>query len=54
MIDRTYQSVFGPGAWLTPATIDRMAELPTEGLKDVLLVAPGFVIVDSHQSDWTG
>ncbi|MGO1318385.1 MAG: ferrochelatase [Cellulomonadaceae bacterium] len=38
----TYQSVFGPAAWLTPATIDRMAELGAGGTRRVDVVCPGF------------
>ncbi|SDU80075.1 ferrochelatase [Arcanobacterium phocae] len=38
----TYQSKFGPGAWLQPATIDRMAQLPSEGIHRILVVTPGF------------
>lgn len=39
----TFQSRFGPGEWLTPATIDTMGELPSQGVKSVLVCTPGFV-----------
>ncbi|QJC22069.1 ferrochelatase [Arcanobacterium buesumense] len=38
----TYQSKFGPGAWLQPATIERMAALPGEGVQNIMVVTPGF------------
>ncbi len=39
----TFQSRFGPDTWLTPATDDTLRELPKEGVKRVLVVAPSFV-----------
>lgn len=39
----SFQSKFGPGAWLEPATIDQMAQLPGEGVKSILVCTPGFV-----------
>ena len=39
----TFQSKFGPGAWLTPATIDTMASLPSKGVTSVLVATPSFV-----------
>ncbi|RRD46338.1 ferrochelatase [Tessaracoccus sp. OH4464_COT-324] len=39
----SFQSKFGPGAWLSPATVDRMSQLPGEGVKRLLLLTPGFV-----------
>lgn len=41
--ESTFQSKFGPGKWLQPATIDRMKALPSEGVKNVLVLTPGFV-----------
>ncbi|MDO5033987.1 MAG: ferrochelatase [Actinomycetaceae bacterium] len=38
-----FQSKFGPGKWLEPATIDTMAQLPGRGVKSVLLATPGFI-----------
>ncbi|MGI9322256.1 MAG: ferrochelatase [Pseudomonadales bacterium] len=38
----TYQSRFGPAAWLRPYTDETMAALPGEGVTDVLVVCPGF------------
>lgn len=38
----TYQSKFGPRAWLGPATIDHMAELAQRGVEHVQVVAPAF------------
>lgn len=40
----SFQSKFGPGKWLTPATDALMKELPTQGIKNLLVVAPGFVV----------
>ncbi|USR78882.1 ferrochelatase [Arcanobacterium pinnipediorum] len=40
--ETTYQSKFGPGKWLQPATIERMAELPGEGVHNILVLTPGF------------
>lgn len=40
--EMTFQSKFGPGTWLGPATIDTMAELPDRGIHHVLVVSPGF------------
>lgn len=39
----TYQSVFGPAQWLTPATIDTVAELGAGGTKRIDVICPGFV-----------
>lgn len=41
--ESTFQSKFGPGAWLAPATIDRMGQLPAEGVHNVVMLTPGFV-----------
>lgn len=41
---QTYQSKFGPGEWLTPATSEILKKLPSEGFKKVLILAPGFVV----------
>lgn len=41
---QTYQSKFGPGEWLTPATSETLKKLPSEGYKKVLILAPGFVV----------
>ncbi|RTE49242.1 ferrochelatase [Actinobaculum sp. 352] len=38
----TFQSRFGPGRWMTPATIDTMAELPAQGSRHIVMVTPGF------------
>lgn len=39
----TFQSKFGPGKWLQPATIDRMTQLPNQGTRRILLLTPGFL-----------
>lgn len=39
----TYQSKFGPGKWLEPATIDTMGALPGQGVTSVVLATPGFL-----------
>lgn len=41
---QTYQSKFGPQEWLTPATEDTLKSLPSQGVKKVLIVAPGFIV----------
>ena len=38
-----FQSKLGRAEWLTPATTNRMDEMPKEGIKDLLLVCPAFV-----------
>ncbi|MFN8574173.1 MAG: ferrochelatase [Gemmatimonadaceae bacterium] len=38
-----YQSRFGPERWLTPATSDVLAELPTKGVTSVAVITPGFL-----------
>ncbi|WP_353066435.1 ferrochelatase [Arcanobacterium hippocoleae] len=40
----SFQSKFGPGKWLAPATIERMAELPGAGVENILLITPGFLV----------
>jgi ferrochelatase len=39
----TFQSRFGRGRWLAPSTEERLRELAGQGVRRVLLVAPGFV-----------
>lgn len=39
----TYQSKFGPAEWLTPATSQTLSALPSQQVKKVLVVTPGFV-----------
>lgn len=39
----TYQSKFGRGQWLTPATIDTVAQLGAAGTRRVDVFCPGFV-----------
>lgn len=41
---QTYQSKFGPSEWLKPATDDTLKKLPLKGIKNILIVAPGFVV----------
>ncbi len=38
-----YQSVFGPAKWVGPATADRLAALPGEGVSNLLVTMPGFL-----------
>jgi ferrochelatase len=40
----TFQSRFGPLPWLQPYTDHTLAELPAKGIKNVLLVCPGFSV----------
>lgn len=39
----TFQSRFGPAKWLQPYTSDVLAELPKDGVKNLLVLTPGFV-----------
>jgi ferrochelatase len=39
----SYQSRFGPEAWLTPSTQTRIKELARQGVRRLVLVAPSFV-----------
>ncbi|MBF0146662.1 MAG: ferrochelatase [Magnetococcales bacterium] len=39
----TFQSRFGPEAWLTPNTADLLATLPAQGKTDIAVICPGFV-----------
>jgi ferrochelatase len=41
--EETFQSKFGPGRWLAPATIDTMPALPGRGVRSVLVTNPGFL-----------
>ncbi|EGO2579775.1 ferrochelatase [Enterococcus faecalis] len=41
---QTYQSKFGPSEWLKPATDDTLKKLPSKGIRNILIVAPGFVV----------
>ena len=38
----TFQSRFGPQKWLSPYTDKTLEELPSKGIKKVLLLCPGF------------
>lgn len=40
---QTYQSKFGPAAWLTPATIDTLPKLAQAGKRRIAVVTPSFV-----------
>jgi ferrochelatase len=42
-VEQTFQSRLGRDPWLTPFTAVRLAELPNEGVKKVLVVCPAFV-----------
>ncbi len=41
--EMTYQSKFGRGEWLTPATIEHVAELARAGVRRLDVFCPGFV-----------
>ena len=41
-IQTTFQSRFGPQEWLTPYTDKTLEELPKKGIKNLLVVCPGF------------
>jgi ferrochelatase len=39
----TYQSRFGREPWLLPSTEQRLQELPAQGVRNLLVICPGFV-----------
>ena len=41
-IKTTFQSRFGPQKWLTPYTDKTLEELPNKGIKNLLVICPGF------------
>ena len=41
-IQTTFQSRFGPQEWLTPYTDKTLEKLPEEGIKNLLVICPGF------------
>ncbi len=41
-IRTTFQSRFGPQEWLTPYTDKTLETLPSEGVKNILVICPGF------------
>ena len=41
-IRTTFQSRFGPQEWLTPYTDKTLENLPKEGVKNILVICPGF------------
>ena len=41
-IETTFQSRFGPQEWLTPYTDKTIEQLPDKGVKNILVICPGF------------
>ena len=41
-IQTTFQSRFGPQEWLTPYTDKTLEKLPQDGIKNLLVICPGF------------
>tara|TARA_Y100000992_G_scaffold302585_1_gene277509 strand:- start:2548 stop:3540 length:993 start_codon:yes stop_codon:yes gene_type:complete len=41
-ITTTFQSRFGPQEWLTPYTDKTLGELPSKGVRNLLVICPGF------------
>ena len=41
-IKTTFQSRFGPHEWLQPYTDKTLESLPSEGIKNLLVICPGF------------
>ena len=41
-IQLTFQSRFGPQEWLTPYTDKTLEDLPNKGIKNLLVICPGF------------
>lgn len=42
-VSMSFQSKFGPGEWLGPATRQRVTELPQEGVSNLVVATPAFV-----------
>jgi ferrochelatase len=42
-VEQTYQSRLGRDPWLLPSTQERLPQLPSEGIKKLLVVCPAFV-----------
>lgn len=40
----TFQSRFGPAKWLQPYTVDTLGQLPSQGVKRLLISTPGFSV----------
>lgn len=40
----SYQSRFGKAAWITPATLDTLTYLPSQGINDIAVLCPGFAV----------
>ena len=40
----SFQSRFGKAKWLTPATDQVLEEMPTQGMKNIMVICPGFAI----------
>lgn len=40
----SFQSRFGPAKWLQPYTVDELERLPKEGVKNLLILTPGFAV----------
>jgi len=38
----SFQSRFGPKEWLTPYTLTTLLEMPSKGMKNAVVIAPGF------------
>jgi ferrochelatase len=38
----TFQSRFGPKEWIQPYTLETVESLPAEGVKNIVVIAPGF------------
>ena len=41
-IQTTFQSRFGPQEWLKPYTDKTLEDLPSKGIKNLLVICPGF------------
>jgi protoporphyrin/coproporphyrin ferrochelatase len=41
-LETTFQSRFGPSEWLTPYTDKTLESLPSKGVKNILVICPGF------------
>ena len=42
LVETTFQSRFGPREWLKPYTDKTLESLPEKGIKNILMISPGF------------
>ena len=42
-VENSFQSRLGREQWIPPYTVDRLTQLPTEGVKHLIVLCPAFV-----------